>query len=217
MVERDPFLRAEVARRLGTEQIAFREDDGRADLGDLALAATPDVIVLELSGYQAGERLASVRAVSDAPVIALLDRVVDCVDALEQGADDYLEKPLAPRELVAKIRSVVRRLEAERVTSPVVLGGLVVDLERGRVTVDDRVVPMPGKECALLACLARRPLRVFSRHELLEEVWSASESWLGPATVTEHVRRLRRRLTSARARVAIETVRGRGYRIRGTG
>ena len=214
IVERDPSLRKVVAARLSDAEVEVREHDGRDDLGAVAARVQADVVVLELAGYTGTERLTQVRAVTDAPVIALLDRIVDCVDALEQGADDYLEKPLAPRELVAKIRSALRRTRRSSRSGRFEVGDLVVDLGAREVLVEGHTIAMPARELDLLAHLAGSPGRTFSRTALLQEVWHASDGWLGPATVTEHVRRVRRRIERDPTRPRrLVTVRGSGYRL----
>jgi DNA-binding response OmpR family regulator len=154
------------------------------------------------------------RKVSKVPVIALLDRIVDCVDALEQGADDYLEKPLAPRELVAKVCSALRRVQQGVSPGVLTFDDLMIDRAGHEVRLSGRVVQMPLREFDLLDFLARTPGQAFSRAVLLEEVWHASEAWLGTDTVTEHVRRLRKRIEADPTRPRrVLTVRGVGYRF----
>jgi two-component system phosphate regulon response regulator PhoB len=214
IVERDPSLRDVVRRHLDTREIAVQDDSGRRDLETLTRDFEPDVVVLELAGYTGTDRLRQVRAVSDAPVIALLDRIVDCVEALEQGADDYLEKPLSPRELVAKITSALRRVRREGAAGRIVRGTLEIDRRAREVRVDGHVVPMPSREFELLSFLAASAGQTFSRTTLLEQVWRASEDWLGSDTVTEHVRRLRHRIEPDPSRPRmLRTVRGVGYRF----
>src|SRR3954449_8964608 len=127
IVERDPSLRNVVREKLDRGAVDVVEDAGRDDVARLASRVQPDVVVLELAGYTGTDRLLRLREVTDVPVIALLDRIVDCVDALDLGADDYLEKPLAPRELVAKIRSALRRTADRRPPPLIAFDGLVID------------------------------------------------------------------------------------------
>jgi DNA-binding response OmpR family regulator len=93
-------------------------------------------------------------------------------------------------------------------------GALAVDLVAREVRIGDELIPLPPREFDLLAYMAQRPRRAFSRTDLLRQVWSASDTWLGPATVTEHVRRLRRRIEDDPAHPRwVQTVRGIGYRF----
>jgi DNA-binding response OmpR family regulator len=214
IIERDPSLRDVVREKLRARSIEVTEDAGRDDVGRLAARVHPDVVVVELAGYTGTARLLRLREITDVPVIALLDRIVDCVDALEQGADDYLEKPLAPRELVAKITSALRRRHRPSTPGLMLFDRLEIDRRSRMVRLDGRRIPVPGREFDLLCFLARSPGQAFSREELLREVWHAAPGCLGTDTVTEHVRRLRRRIERDPLRPErIQTVRGFGYRF----
>jgi two-component system response regulator ResD len=216
IVERDPSLRSVVREKLAPGAVDVVEDAGRDDVARLAARIQPDVVVLELAGYTGTDRLIHLREVTDVPVIALLDRIVDCVDALELGADDYLEKPLAPRELIAKIRSALRRRQRPTVPGLLIFDDLQIDRRAHEVRLDGRRIRVPVREFELLCFLARAPGQAFRRDELLREVWQASPDFLGLDTVTEHVRRLRHRIEADPARPRrIQTVRGYGYRFCG--
>lgn len=175
------------------------------------------VVVVELRMYGGLDVISSLRTITDAPTIALIDeqRTVDPVEALEVGADDFITKPCPPRDVAAKVRAWLRRTNGGPIAAASEhFGALVVDLAAREVRVRGEIVPLPPREFDLLAFLTQRPRRAFSRAELLDRVWSASESWLGPATVTEHVRRLRRRIEDEPARPRwVRTVRGIGYRF----
>jgi DNA-binding response OmpR family regulator len=153
------------------------------------------------------------------PVIVLTGRRLeqDRVAGLERGADDYVLKPFSARELVARIRTVLRRSDhGVEATDVDVLthDGLVIDRTAREVTIDGRKVELTKREFDLLAFLAAHPRRVFSRQELLSEVWGSSEDWQVPATVTEHVRRVRLKLeTDPTNPKWIHNVRGVGYRF----
>src|SRR4051794_20812342 len=216
IIERDPSLRAVVCQKLAEHDVEVVQDNGQCDVAELASKHQPDIAVLELAGYTGTDRLLRLREVTDVPVIALLDRIVDCVDALDLGADDYLEKPLAPRELIAKIKSALRRRERPTVPGLMIFDDLQIDRRAREVRLGGRRIPVPEREFELLCFLARAPGQAFRRDELLEEIWQASPDFLGPDTVTEHVRRLRHRIEADPAHPErIRTVRGYGYRFCG--
>ena len=135
---------------------------------------------------------------------------------LRLGADDYVVKPFSSAELVARIDALVRRTRAPAVhRRSIERGDLRIDLDTHEVRVRGEAVHLTAREYALLAFLATSPRQVFTREQLLEHVWSSSTAWQDTATVTEHVRRLRRKLDVDGAKPLIETVRGVGYRFTG--
>jgi DNA-binding response OmpR family regulator len=183
--------------------------DGPAGL-ELARSGRPDVIVLDvmLPGLDGFEVLRQIRAFSDAYVLMLTARgdELDRIVGLSIGADDYLVKPFSPRELVARIKALLRR---PRSAPPrAVAGTLIVDPARRTVTVRTEAVTLTATEFDILALLARDPGVVVSRIELLDAVW-------GPAFVGDdhlvdvHVANLRRKIGDG----LVETVRGVGYKL----
>jgi two-component system, OmpR family, phosphate regulon response regulator PhoB len=211
----DQTLRRAVRERLESAALHVEEFDDADNASDSPFISQADVLVLRLSGYCALDALRRVREATSVPVLALLDATVDCVDAIDAGADDYLRLPCAPREVVAKAQSALRRQQWTKGRSTAMdFDGLAIDPSVREVRVDGRTVPMPAREFDLLAFLASSPRRVFTRAELLEHVWQASDEWLGAATVTEHVRRLRARIERHPACPQwVQTVRGVGYRF----
>jgi two-component system phosphate regulon response regulator PhoB len=182
----------------------------------------PALVVLDLSLPRLGglDVIRSVRAGaagrSDTPIIVLSGRSgeSDRIVGLDLGADDYLVKPFSPGELAARVRSVLRRSSPELSGEDVVVGALRIETARRRVLRDDAEVDLTPKEYDLLAFLATRPRQVFSRAELVDRVWNASSEWLGEATVTEHVHRLRLKLEDDPSHPALlRTVRGVGYQL----
>ncbi len=155
-----------------------------------------------------------VRARHALPVIMLTarDGEVDRVLGLELGADDYVTKPFSPRELVARVRAILRRSDGHTSggRSEVLMAGRVeVDLSRHEARVDGQVVPLASREFQLLAFLAERPGRALSRQQLLDGVWGPG--WYGDdRTVDAHVRNLRKKLGDA---LPLHTVWGMGYRL----
>jgi DNA-binding response OmpR family regulator len=167
-------------------------EDGATALRHLR-SDPPDLVVLDLMlpGRDGLEVLRGFRKGSEVPVILLTARgdEQDRVAGLELGADDYVVKPFSPKELVARVRSVLRRSAPSGAT--VEHDGLRIDPVSRSVTVDDQPVELTRREFDLLHHLASHPRQVFSRTDLLRAVWDSSPEWQDPSTVTVHVRRLR--------------------------
>jgi DNA-binding response OmpR family regulator len=178
----------------------------------------PDLVVLDLMLPQVSglDILAEIRRRGDLPVIVLTARAeeTDRVAGLELGADDYVVKPFSPRELVARVRTVLRRAGPKPPSDPVSFDGVEVDLRRRVATVDGNQVELTAREFDLLAFLVAHARQVFSRGTLLEQVWDSSAEWQDPATVTVHVRRLRQKIEADPQNPRwIQTVWGVGYRF----
>jgi two-component system alkaline phosphatase synthesis response regulator PhoP len=196
--------------------------DGREALR-LALQTRPDLILLdlmlpELDGLEVCQELRKTLAI---PIIMITARgeEIDRVVGLELGADDYVAKPFSVRELLARIKAVLRRSPSIPGQSGLPLktiqgkGGLVIDLESRQARVGDRPVELTRLEFDLLCLLLARPGRVFTREQLLEEVWGYAFSG-DTRAVDSAVKRLRSRLRAANLEAdAIEAVRGLGYRF----
>ncbi len=214
---RDTTLGRAVADQLARYAIDARTCADDSAFDEMLADHTARVVVVELRMYDGLDVIASLRTLTDAPTIALIDeqRTVDPVEALEAGADDFITKPCPPRDVAAKVRAWLRRTSGAPIaTASERFGVLELDFAAREVRKRGEIVPVPPREFDLLAFLAQRPRRAFTRAELLDRVWSASESWLGPATVTEHVRRLRRRIEDDQTRPRwVRTVRGIGYRF----
>jgi two-component system, OmpR family, response regulator len=194
--------------------------DGRRGLSE-ALAGRFDVVLLDLMlpGKDGLEVCRELRARSDVPVIVLTARgeEADRVMGLELGADDYLAKPFSPRELLARIRAVVRRARgrAGPARTAVRVGGLVLDPGAMRATLDGKEIALTGYEFALLEALARRAGRVLSREQLMELAKGSAEEAFD-RSVDVHVSRLRQKLGDDPKRPRlIKTVRGAGYVLAG--
>jgi two-component system response regulator RegX3 len=190
----------------GEEAIRAFEDKG------------PDLIILDLMLPKASgiEVTRAIRAKSSVPIIMLTAKAAeaDRVVGLELGADDYVVKPFSPRELVARVRAVLRRyegegMEVERVNS----GGLEIDLKTREVTVEGRSVELTPTEFDLLAYLARHPGQVFTRLQLLREVQGYTYDSFA-RTIDTHVKNLRRKIEEdPKSPKFILTVHGVGYRF----
>ena len=177
----------------------------------------PALVLLDLMlpGIDGIEVCRQIRQFTDAYIIILTarDEEVDKIVGLSVGADDYLVKPFSPRELIARIRAMMRRPRQSQVPAAeaVVVGDLVVDLEARVVTVADEQIDLTRTEFDLLAAMGRRPRAALARRELIDEVWGAD--WYGDEHVVDvHVGHLRRKLGDDAAEPRfIRTVRGIGY------
>ena len=210
--------------RMYLENEGFRVEtasDGEEALNKVK-ANTPDLIILDimLPKFDGWTVCREVKKTSNVPIIMLSARTeeFDRVLGLELGADDYIPKPFSPREMVARVRAVLRRTSAspEAAGRVITYRDLTIDREANRVTVKDKEVAMTPREFELLWFLACHPGRVFSREQLLEEVWGYE--YLGDGrTVDTHIKRLREKLHADGEVTYIKTVWGRGYKFEATG
>jgi two-component system alkaline phosphatase synthesis response regulator PhoP len=191
--------------------------DGQSAL-QAARVRAPDLIVLDLGlpGLDGLEVMRSIRGSSSTPIVVLTarDTELDKLLGLELGADDYVTKPFSPRELVARVRAVLRR--SERAVEPrehIEVGELALDVPRLRTTVSGRSIDLTATEFQILATMAREPGRVFTRSQLLDAVHGvAFESY--ERAIDAHIKNIRRKLEPDPARPRmVETVYGVGYRV----
>jgi DNA-binding response OmpR family regulator len=183
-----------------------------------ARAQTPNLIILdlmlpEIDGMEVNKLLRSDSATAHIPVLMLTAKAgeVDRILGLELGAKDYVTKPFSPRELILRIRNILRQGESKTTEQKVYrFGELTIDLERHMVTVSGKAIELTATEFRLLALLAQRRGRVQSREQLLQDVWHY-DSIIDTRTVDTHMRRLREKL--GKASRYLDTVRGVGYRF----
>jgi DNA-binding response OmpR family regulator len=221
VVEDDPVLRSTLAYNLSRDGFrVLTAADGETGL-QLARAesARLDLVILDvmLPGISGFHVLRILRSESDIPILILSARgeEQDRIDGLELGADDYVAKPFALRELMARVRAGVRRRAVPAAQPPTVLfrGLMRIEVDRRRVLVVDREVALRAKEYGLLLTLAFEPGRVFSRQDLLDAVWG-EDIIVDERTVDVHISWLRGKLASAGLDAnAIRTVYGVGYRF----
>jgi DNA-binding response OmpR family regulator len=218
VVDDEAPIREIVRRYLATEGIDVVEADDGPSAVEQFVARRPDVVVLDvmLPGFDGIEVLRRIRSTSDAYVLMLSARTeeTDRIIGLSVGADDYLAKPFSPRELVARIKALLRRPHmAETATDRHEFGRLSIDIERREVRVDGQIVGLSALEFDLLSALAAKPGQVLSRRQLLERVWGFD--YFGDERVVDvHIRNLRRALRDdADAPTWIATVRGVGYKL----
>ncbi|WP_237477333.1 phosphate regulon transcriptional regulator PhoB [Lichenibacterium dinghuense] len=192
---------------------AERGDEAELRLGE----AVPDLVILDwmlpgVSGLEICRRLRAREATRTLPVIMLTARGEEAerVRGLSVGADDYVVKPFSVPELMARVRSLLRRSRPERVASRLSAGDLDLDRETRRVRRGVRDIHLGPTEFRLLDYLMERPGRVFSRSQLLDGVWGQAVE-IDERTVDVHVGRLRKSLSRGRERDPIRTVRGAGY------
>ncbi|MGD8867985.1 MAG: response regulator transcription factor [Gemmatimonadales bacterium] len=222
VVEDESDIAALVAYQLAHAGYQVRTaTNGREALKAIELDP-PDLVVLdlmlpEIGGTEILETLRSRKETRSTPVIILTARgeEADRLKGFELGADDYIAKPFSPRELVMRVKAVLRRAapEASRPARGRVLraGALTIDVDANRVTVDGTDVDLTPKEFQLLLCLLERRGRTQSRRGLLESVWDTTAE-IETRTIDMHIGRLRAKLGTAGN--MIETVRGFGYRFR---
>ena len=219
VVEDEPDIRDLLAFHL--------ERDGyqvtRATTGPEALrqlrAAPPDLVILdlmlpELDGLEVCRRLRADPATAALPVIMLTAKgdEVDRVVGLEMGADDYVVKPFSPKEMLARVRAVLRRAQAPRSGVPLAVGGITLNGATHQATVSGQTLTLTPKEFDLLRALLEARGRVLSREFLLDRVWGyARAGEIESRTVDVHVRRLRAKLGSEGERIL--TVKNVGYRL----
>lgn len=184
----------------------------------LARTRRPDLIVLDLGlpGLDGLDVARRVREQSNVPIIMLTARVEehDKLAGLELGADDYLTKPFSPRELVARVRSIFRRVDVPAAHSDFIrAGGLTLDIPRLRVQVPDRSVELTASELHLLATMMRQPGRIFTRSQLLDAI-RGQENESFERAVDAHVKNLRRKIEpDPRDPRYVLTVYGAGYKF----
>jgi len=218
VVDDEPIVRDVVVRYLEEEGFrTLQAADGDA-ARTLLEQETPSLVVLDLMlpGTDGLALCRWIRSRSELPVIMVtaLGEESDRLAGLELGADDYLTKPFSPRELVARVKAVLRRSSPVDAKAELIeVGGLIIDAGRREVRRDGAALRLTTLEFDLLWFLATNPNRVFSRHELMQRVWGYT-SVLDTGTVTVHVRRLREKIEADPSRPRhLETVWGSGYRF----
>ncbi len=216
VVEDEPAIAESVAYALTRDgfvvQLAATAQAARAAI------AESDLVVLDLmlpddSGFNLISGWRKLGLSTPIIVLSSRDGEADRVAALESGADDYVTKPFSPREVVARARAVLRRVQAPKAEEGARPAAIKVDAETRRAQVEQRELELTRVEFDLLACLVESPGRVFTRAELIRRVWGDGFA-LTDRTVDSHVKALRRKVAESGADPSmIETVRGVGFRI----
>ena len=190
--------------------------DGQAGLDEF-LRETPELVVLDIMmpKKDGWEVLKQIRKTSSIPVIMLTAKgeTFDKVLGLELGADDYIVKPFDPKEFIARVKAVTRRAnKQEDEVSEIVFDDLVINISNYTVTYKGEIVEMPPKEIELLSFLASHPNKVFTREQLLQQVWDF-EFFGDSRTVDVHIKRIRKKLFDQGTNWEIKTVWGVGYKF----
>ena len=192
--------------------------DGREAL-ILAEEESPDIVILDwmlpsLSGLEVCRRIRRDRGLAHLPVIMLTARAdgADRVRGLDVGADDYMPKPFAPSELLARVRAVLRRIRPALAGDSLACSDLVMDLAGRRVVRGGQRIHLGPKEFAILRLFMENPGRVFGREQILDRVWGI-DSFIGDRTVDVHIGRLRKALNVTGGADLIRTVRTAGYAL----
>ena len=222
IVDDEPAIREMLRMALELDGNLCSEAGSAAEAMPLIVDERPDLILLdwmmpEVSGLELLRRLKRDESLKEIPVIMLTAKTEEqnAVNGLEGGADDYISKPFRPRELLARIKAVLRRSETDAAGEQLQFGGLVLDPLGHRVYIDEQLVSMGPTEYKLLKFFMSHPERVYSRGQLLDQVWG-NNVYVEERTVDVHIRRLRKALTPSEESNygrLIQTVRGTGYRF----
>ncbi|NLA88317.1 MAG: phosphate regulon transcriptional regulatory protein PhoB [Alcaligenaceae bacterium] len=219
VVEDEPAIQELIAVNLSfAGHKVLRADD--AEQARLLIdAELPDLILLDwmlpgLSGLQLARQLRNAERTKEVPIIMLTAKgeESDKVEGLESGADDYITKPFSPKELMARIKAVLRRRAPQLTDDEIETNGLRLDPVSHRVTGHGKELSLGPTEFRLLHFFMTHPERVYTRNQLLDQVWG-DHVFLEERTVDVHIRRLRKALESTQHDLMIETIRGSGYRF----
>lgn len=216
LIEDDPAIVENLSAFLKEEGFRVMAADGQRKAMELIQAQRPQLVLLDVTlkegnGYST---CTAIKAEYDIPVIFLtaLGDEFSVVTGLDMGADDYISKPFRPRELVSRMRSVLRR--AGKTSRTVEVGDLKIDVERGSVTRAGEELFLSALEYRLLLVFLNNRGRVLSRNQLLEEIWDVAGEYVNDNTLTVYIKRLREKIErDAQRPEIIKTVRRLGYRM----
>ena len=218
LVDDDPNISRLVQLYLEKEGFEVKTADRGDDALDMFRKMPPDLMLLDvmLPGMDGWQVCREIRRVSNIPIIMLTAKgeTFDKVLGLELGADDYMVKPFEPKELLARVKAVLRRSDTKESNAEkeIVFPNLTINLSNYELKINGNIVEVPPKELELLYFLASNPNRVFTREQLLEEVWGFD--YFGDSrTVDVHIKRLREKLEGVEANWQLKTVWGVGYKF----
>ncbi|WP_144820650.1 phosphate regulon transcriptional regulator PhoB [Marinobacter piscensis] len=218
IVDDEPAIREMITVALEmADYICIEAADAR-EAHALIVDRQPDIILLDwmlpgTSGIELARRLKKEETTAEIPIIMLTAKVEEDnkIRGLEVGADDYITKPFSPRELIARLKAVLRRATPPGIDVPIEVDGLTLDPSSHRVTVNDSALNIGPTEYRLLQFFMTHQERVYTRSQLLDQVWGGNV-YVEERTVDVHIRRLRKAL-GERHDYLIQTVRGAGYRF----
>lgn len=218
IVDDEAPIREMIAVALEMADYDYLEAEDAREAHALIVDKQPDLVLLDwmlpgTSGVELARRLKKEEATADIPIIMLTAKVEEDnkIQGLEVGADDYITKPFSPRELVARLKAVLRRATPPGVDSPIEVEGLTLDPVGHRVTTQEGALTMGPTEYRLLQFFMTHQERVYTRSQLLDQVWGGNV-YVEERTVDVHIRRLRKALGDKYDQL-IQTVRGTGYRF----
>ena len=224
IVEDDASIRELEQYALQTNQYTVRGFEDGASFWAAVRETVPDLVILDVmlpdeDGYQILGRLRETAATRTVPVIMVTAKTseIDVVKGLDHGADDYLCKPFGIMEFISRVKAVLRRCttttaQTESTEGVIEFDNLRLDMNSYELRVKGKVVEAPPKELELLNCLASHPNRVYTRDQLLDEVWGF-EYYGDSRTIDVHVKRLREKLAGASDKWELKTVWGVGYKF----
>jgi len=217
VVDDEPDIVELISYHLKKERFKVREFYDGEGLLDFIKTTLPDLVILDLmlpgiEGLEVCRILKGDKSTSSIPIIMLTAKgsEIDRVVGLELGADDYVVKPFSPRELVARVKAVLRRAKMEKEKESIIIGDLAIDTGRFEVRFKGRRIELTPTEFRILAILAERPGWVFTRDQLLDKLWQEDKIVLD-RTIDVHIRHLREKLGEGGK--LIKTVRGIGYKL----
>ncbi len=218
IVDDEPAIREMIAVALEMADYQCLEAGDAREAHALIIDRQPDIILLDwmlpgTSGIELARRLKKEETTANIPIIMLTAKVEEDnkIRGLEVGADDYITKPFSPRELVARLKAVLRRATPLGIDDPIEVDGLALDPASHRVTANDSPLNIGPTEYRLLQFFMTHQERVYTRSQLLDQVWGGNV-YVEERTVDVHIRRLRKAL-GERHDYLIQTVRGAGYRF----
>ena len=221
VVDDEPSIREMLRLALAISDFDFVEAQDIHEAYRVIVDDAPDMVLLDWmlpggSGIELLRRLKKGEATQSLPVIMLTAKTHEdnVIQGLELGADDYITKPFAPKELIARIRALLRRASSDQAGTVLTVGDLVLEIDSRRVLLENKPLEMGPTEFKLLHFFMANPERAYSRTQLLDRVWGTNVH-VEERTVDVHIRRLRKALQTVNSAYAdlIQTVRGTGYRF----